>query len=132
VSRYLNVFNPVSFTKLVAEKLYNNGKGLTNAEVTGRTADIEVDANGRKVMRTGGQKTLYSWDSDLSNCFWYFVSRPGKCLSKSSNIFSKIFVFMTPGSPMAEKSCVQVDRKRFTVGTVTKEKSPKELKRLVF
>ncbi|CAB5507256.1 hypothetical protein AZO1586R_2307, partial [Bathymodiolus azoricus thioautotrophic gill symbiont] len=57
-------FNPVSFTKLVAEKLYNNGKGLTNAEVTGRTADIEVDANGRKVMRTGGQKTLYSWDSD--------------------------------------------------------------------
>ncbi|SEH94973.1 hypothetical protein BAZSYMA_ACONTIG69957_0 [Bathymodiolus azoricus thioautotrophic gill symbiont] len=35
---------------------------------------------------------------NLSNCFWYFVSRPGKCLSKSSNIFSKIFVFMTPGS----------------------------------
>ncbi|WP_202776317.1 C80 family cysteine peptidase, partial [Bathymodiolus azoricus thioautotrophic gill symbiont] len=57
-------FNPVSFTKLVAEKLYDNGKGSTNAEVTGRTADIEVDANGRKVMRTGGQKTLYSWDSD--------------------------------------------------------------------
>ncbi|VVH50455.1 hypothetical protein BPUTSESOX_415, partial [uncultured Gammaproteobacteria bacterium] len=52
------------FTKLVAEKLYDNGKGSTNAEVTGRTADIEVDANGRKVMRTGGQKTLYSWDSD--------------------------------------------------------------------
>ncbi|WP_202784741.1 C80 family cysteine peptidase, partial [Bathymodiolus thermophilus thioautotrophic gill symbiont] len=36
----------------------------TNAEVTGRTADIEVDANGRKVMRTGGQKTVYSWDSE--------------------------------------------------------------------
>ncbi|VVH52687.1 hypothetical protein BPUTSESOX_354, partial [uncultured Gammaproteobacteria bacterium] len=57
-------FNPVSFTKLVAEKLYDNGKGSTNAEVTGRTADIEVDANGRKVMRTGGQKTVYSWDSE--------------------------------------------------------------------
>jgi hypothetical protein len=35
-----------------------------SAEVTGRTTQIEVNADGTKTMKTGGTKTIYSWDTD--------------------------------------------------------------------
>jgi hypothetical protein len=40
------------------------GNGTINAEVTGRTTQIEVNADGTKTMKTGGTKTVYSWDTD--------------------------------------------------------------------
>jgi hypothetical protein len=39
-------------------------KRFINAEVTGRTTQIEVNADGTKTMLTGGTKTVYSWDTD--------------------------------------------------------------------
>jgi hypothetical protein len=44
--------------------LYDSGNGAINAEVTGRTTQIEVNADGTKAMLTGGTKTVYSWDTD--------------------------------------------------------------------
>ncbi|VVH64982.1 hypothetical protein BSPLISOX_1104, partial [uncultured Gammaproteobacteria bacterium] len=43
---------------------YDSGNGTINAEVTGRTTQIEVNADGTKTMLTGGTKTVYSWDTD--------------------------------------------------------------------
>jgi hypothetical protein len=40
-----------------------SGNGTINAEVTGRTTQIEVNADGTKTMLTGGTKTVYSWDT---------------------------------------------------------------------
>jgi hypothetical protein len=37
---------------------------LTTASLTGRTTQIEVNADGTKTMLTGGTKTVYSWDTD--------------------------------------------------------------------
>jgi hypothetical protein len=48
----------------VAKRLYDSGNGAINAEVTGRTTQIEVNADGTKTMLTGGTKTVYSWDTD--------------------------------------------------------------------
>jgi hypothetical protein len=42
----------------------DSGNGTINAEVTGRTTQIEVNADGTKTMLTGGTKTVYSWDTD--------------------------------------------------------------------
>ncbi|MBA5248085.1 MAG: hypothetical protein FE834_00920, partial [Gammaproteobacteria bacterium] len=53
-----------SLTKSVAERLYDNGNGTTKVEVTGRTAQIEVNDDGTKTIKTGGTKTVYSWDTD--------------------------------------------------------------------
>ncbi|CAC9629850.1 hypothetical protein, partial [uncultured Gammaproteobacteria bacterium] len=53
-----------SLAQLVAQRLYDGGNGTINAEVTGRTTQIEVNANGTKTMLTGGTKTVYSWDTD--------------------------------------------------------------------
>jgi hypothetical protein len=47
---------------LVPSALTSNG--TINAEVTGRTTQIEVNADGSKAMLTGGTKTVYSWDTD--------------------------------------------------------------------
>jgi hypothetical protein len=44
--------------------LYDGGNGTINAEVTGRTTQIEVNSDGTKTMLTGGIKTVYSWDVD--------------------------------------------------------------------
>ncbi|VVM19865.1 hypothetical protein BSPWISOXPB_8677 [uncultured Gammaproteobacteria bacterium] len=44
--------------------MYDSGNGTINAEVTGRTTQIEVNADGTKTMLTGGTKTVYSWDTD--------------------------------------------------------------------
>jgi hypothetical protein len=44
--------------------LYDGGNGAINAEVTGRTTQIEVNADGTKTMKAGGTKTVYSWDAD--------------------------------------------------------------------
>ncbi|VVM24228.1 hypothetical protein BSPWISOXPB_246 [uncultured Gammaproteobacteria bacterium] len=53
-----------SLAQLVAKRLYDSGNGTINAEVTGRTTQIEVNADGTKTMLTGGTKTVYSWDTD--------------------------------------------------------------------
>jgi hypothetical protein len=89
--------------------LYDGGNGTINAEVTGRTTQIEVNADGTKTMKTGGTKTVYSWDTDkggmsqkaetVKSCKTAFIlfnspiiSEFGfvlKCLSKSNfNSFS--------------------------------------------
>jgi hypothetical protein len=39
--------------------LYDSGNGTINAEVTGRTTQIEVNADGTKTMLTGGTKTAF-------------------------------------------------------------------------
>ncbi|VVH65268.1 hypothetical protein BSPLISOX_2435, partial [uncultured Gammaproteobacteria bacterium] len=49
-----------SLAQLVAKRLYDSGNGTINAEVTGRTTQIEVNADGTKTMLTGGTKTVYS------------------------------------------------------------------------
>jgi hypothetical protein len=36
----------------------DGGNGVINAEVTGRTTQIEVNADGTKTMKTGGTKTV--------------------------------------------------------------------------
>jgi hypothetical protein len=48
-----------SLAQLVAKRLYDSGNGTINAEVTGRTTQIEVNADGTKTMLTGGTKTVY-------------------------------------------------------------------------
>ncbi|VVH51606.1 hypothetical protein BPUTSESOX_399, partial [uncultured Gammaproteobacteria bacterium] len=53
-----------SLAQSVAQKLYDGGNGTINAEVTGRTTQIEVNSDGTKTMLTGGTKTVYSWDVD--------------------------------------------------------------------
>jgi hypothetical protein len=53
-----------SLAQSVAKRLYDSGNGTINAEVTGRTTQIEVNADGTKTMLTGGTKTVYSWDTD--------------------------------------------------------------------
>ncbi|MBA5249079.1 MAG: hypothetical protein FE834_06040, partial [Gammaproteobacteria bacterium] len=53
--------------KSVAEKLFDNGRGVANVEVTGRIAQIEVNSDGTKTMQTGGTKTVYSWDMDTGS-----------------------------------------------------------------
>jgi hypothetical protein len=53
-----------SLAQSVAKRLYDSGSGTINAEVTGRTTQIEVNADGTKTMLTGGTKTVYSWDAD--------------------------------------------------------------------
>ncbi|MBA5249078.1 MAG: hypothetical protein FE834_06035, partial [Gammaproteobacteria bacterium] len=52
--------NVTSLTETVARNLYSDG--MTNLQITGRTAEIEVNDNGTKTMLTGGKKTVYSWD----------------------------------------------------------------------
>jgi hypothetical protein len=39
-----------SLAQLVAQRLYDSGNGTINAEVTGRTTQIEVNADGTKTM----------------------------------------------------------------------------------
>jgi hypothetical protein len=46
-----------------------------NAEVTGRTTQIEVNADGTKTMLTGGTKTIYSWDADKGEITQVFQCR---------------------------------------------------------
>jgi lipid-binding SYLF domain-containing protein len=47
--------------------------GTINAEVTGRTTQIEVNADGTKTMLTGGTKTVYSWDTDKGSAGYFSV-----------------------------------------------------------
>jgi diaminopimelate epimerase len=51
--------------QLVAKRLYDSGNGTINAEVTGRTTQIEVNADGTKTMLTGGTKTVWQYDLAL-------------------------------------------------------------------
>jgi hypothetical protein len=39
-----------SLAQLVAKRLYDSGNGTINAEVTGRTTQIEVNADGTKTF----------------------------------------------------------------------------------
>jgi hypothetical protein len=38
--------------QLVAQRLYDSGNGAINAEVTGRTTQIEVNADGTKTFKS--------------------------------------------------------------------------------
>jgi hypothetical protein len=83
-----------SLAQSVAKRLYDSGNGTINAEVTGRTTQIEVNADGTKTMLTGGTKTVYSWDTDKGGMsqktetseFGFVL----KCSSKSNFNASKV------------------------------------------
>ncbi|CAB5493969.1 hypothetical protein THERMOS_25, partial [Bathymodiolus thermophilus thioautotrophic gill symbiont] len=48
-------------TKDFARAVYNNIPTLRNADITGRTGEVQVNDDGTKTMKTGGAKTVYSW-----------------------------------------------------------------------
>jgi hypothetical protein len=50
-----------SLAQSVAKRLYDSGNGTINAEVTGRTTQIEVNADGTKTMLTGGTNKNHSF-----------------------------------------------------------------------
>jgi hypothetical protein len=56
-----------SLAQLVAQRLYDSGNGTINAEVTGRTTQIEVNADGTKTIDKRSECLLCFSDVDLSN-----------------------------------------------------------------
>jgi hypothetical protein len=59
-----NRFSFLSNFPFISIPTINRLSAACNAEVTGRTTQIEVNADGTKTMLTGGTKTIYSWDTD--------------------------------------------------------------------
>ncbi|CAB5500829.1 C80 family cysteine peptidase, partial [Bathymodiolus thermophilus thioautotrophic gill symbiont] len=51
-----------SLTRHFAHAVYNDTPALKQTEITGRTGQVQVNADGTKTMTTGGTKTIYSWN----------------------------------------------------------------------
>ncbi|WP_202753113.1 C80 family cysteine peptidase, partial [Bathymodiolus thermophilus thioautotrophic gill symbiont] len=51
-----------TLTKDFARAVYSDIPTLRNADITGRAGEVQVNDDGTKTMKTGGAKTVYSWD----------------------------------------------------------------------